>query len=126
MKYFIILFFLTCSICVNAQNGKIKKISPKKLERKIKKDIQLVDVRSEKEFDQNCVSKAININIEDSTFTKKIELLDKKKPVYVYCRSGKRSDKAAQKMKALGFSKIYDLKGGVLAWEENKNTKAKK
>ncbi len=123
MRNILILLLLASSITVNAQSGKIKKISTKKLERKMKKYIQLVDVRTAKEFSQNCVGSAINFNIEGAEFEQKIQSLDKSKPVYVYCRSGKRSDKAAQKMKALGFKKIYDLEGGVLAWEESKKTK---
>lgn len=101
-----------------------KDISVAKLERKLKKkNIQLVDVRTEKEFNESCVEKALNINIEQADFESKIQHLDKNKPVYVYCRSGKRSDKAAKKMETLGFKKIYDVKGGILAWDEHKKKK---
>ena len=44
---------------------------------------------------------------------------DKNKEIYVYCRSGKRSGKAAAKLKEQGFTKIYDLQGGILNWEKN-------
>lgn len=122
MKKFI--FFLIApllfSLVGNAQDVSVKKVSPSKLERKLKKDIQLVDVRTEKEFNEHHIEKAVNINIEDENFEKTIQALDKSKSVYLYCRSGKRSDKAAQKMALLGFTKIYDLKGGILAWDKKK------
>ena len=100
------------------KNSTPRKISSLKLERKLKKDIQLVDVRTEKEFNEQHIEQAININIEDVDFEKNIQALDKTKPVYLYCRSGKRSNKAAQKMSSMGFKKIYDLNGGILSWNE--------
>ena len=45
-------------------------------------------------------------------------VLDKEKPVYLYCRSGKRSASAAEKLKEAGFTEVYNLKGGILAWKE--------
>ena len=43
--------------------------------------------------------------------------LDPNIPVYVYCRSGKRSGKAANSMKGMGFLEVYNLEGGILAWQ---------
>lgn len=105
----------------NAQEqSSAKKISARKLERKLKKDIQLVDVRTEKEFREQHIGKAVNINIEDANFEKTVQSLDKSKPVYLYCRSGKRSSKAAKKLDSLGFQKIYDLEGGINSWNKKK------
>jgi rhodanese-related sulfurtransferase len=42
--------------------------------------------------------------------------LNKNKPVYVYCRSGARSQRAARKLVEMGFLKIYDLEGGYMSW----------
>ncbi|NND78860.1 MAG: rhodanese-like domain-containing protein, partial [Maribacter sp.] len=49
-------------------------------------------------------------------FKQAFEKLDKSKPVYLYCRSGSRSKKAAQKVLDMGFVKVYDLKGGYMRW----------
>ena len=46
-----------------------------------------------------------------------IRKLDKNEPIYLYCRSGKRSAKAAQILKEMGFKEIYDMEGGFLNWE---------
>ena len=44
------------------------------------------------------------------------EKLDMSKPVYIYCRSGARSRKAAHKLADMGFKEIYDLQGGYSKW----------
>src|SRR3989344_6167045 len=41
---------------------------------------------------------------------------DKNEPILVYCRSGRMSESAAQQLKDLGYKTIYDLKGGMRAW----------
>ena len=46
--------------------------------------------------------------------------LDKKTPIYLYCRSGNRSKKSADILIEMGFSEIYDLKGGFIEWNLNK------
>lgn len=77
-------------------------------------NVQLVDVRTPEEFSGGYIEGAININIYDKTFADKISKLDKSKPVYVYCRSGARSQFAAKQMQQLGFTSIIDLKGGYM------------
>ena len=62
---------------------------------------------------------ATNINFYGSDFTTKLNLIRKDVPIYVYCRSGGRSAKAVQKMKALGFDKVYNLLGIVRMKEVN-------
>jgi rhodanese-related sulfurtransferase len=43
--------------------------------------------------------------------------LNPSKPVYLYCRSGNRSGKAANLLAKMGFTEIYDLKGGYMSWK---------
>lgn len=80
-------------------------------------EFTLVDVRSPEEFTQGALPNAINISVNSIDFPFEISRLDKNQPVLIYCRSGGRSARAAIAMKALGFSKIYELEGGYLAWE---------
>lgn len=81
------------------------------------KKVQLVDVRTSREFKGGHIGKAINIDLfQGSSFKQAFEKLDKSKPVYLYCRSGSRSKKAAQKVLDMGFEMVYDLKGGYMAW----------
>ena len=44
---------------------------------------------------------------------------DKSTPIAVYCRSGSMSAVAAQQLKQMGYNAIYDLDGGMNAWQEN-------
>jgi rhodanese-related sulfurtransferase len=80
-------------------------------------NVQLVDVRTASEYRSGHIKKAINIDFFNSSkFTQGFEKLDKNKPVYLYCRSGARSQKAARKLAQMGFTEIYDLRGGYMRW----------
>jgi rhodanese-related sulfurtransferase len=81
-------------------------------------DVQLVDVRTPREFRGGHIARAVNIDyFQGADFNRAFDQLDRNKPVYLYCRSGNRSLKAAQKLVSMGFSEIYDLKGGILKWK---------
>ena len=62
---------------------------------------------------------AQNINFLGSTFTEDIKKLNKKDPIIIYCRSGKRSAKSIKKLLKAGFTEIYDLEGGILKWKKD-------
>lgn len=83
-----------------------------------KDNIQLIDVRTPKEYAEGHLKNAENINFYDDDFLQQMEKLDKEKPVYIYCRSGGRSGKAAKQLAEEGFTKIYDLDGGILKWNK--------
>ncbi|MEO9894039.1 rhodanese-like domain-containing protein [Aurantibacter sp.] len=81
------------------------------------KDVQLVDVRTASEYGGGHIKNANNIDFfNPSNFESSFNKFDKQKPIYLYCRSGARSRKAAKKLINLGFSKVYDLKGGYMQW----------
>ena len=85
----------------------------------IGKDVQLVDVRTPKEYEAGYIDDAINIDfMNQETFKQSFEKLDKNNPLYIYCRSGNRSQKSVPLLEALGFKEIYDLKGGYNAWSQ--------
>jgi len=79
--------------------------------------IQLIDVRTPKEFKLEHIENAENINFFDEDFFNQISKLNKNKPVYIYCRSGKRSGKSAAEFKKAGFTQIFNLEGGLLNWK---------
>ncbi|MFA7325532.1 MAG: thioredoxin [Candidatus Kapaibacterium sp.] len=80
---------------------------------------QLVDVRTPEEYNSGHIESSLNLNVYDSNFDKEISKLDKSKPVFLYCRSGGRSSSAASKLVDMGFTEIYDLQGGITAWNAN-------
>lgn len=79
----------------------------------------LVDIRTPEEFNNGHLENAVNINYFDSNFLEQLNKFDKSKAVFIYCRSGNRSAKASAKLKAAGFSKVVDLKGGIKSWQSN-------
>lgn len=76
----------------------------------------IIDVRTPMEYHEGHLKNAKLIDISEPTFEKQIEQLDKSKPYYVYCRSGGRSSNASQIMIQKGFTKVYNLQGGIMAW----------
>lgn len=112
-----ILALCTFLMLVACQSA-IKPIGTEELRAINKSGIQLIDVRTPEEFAEYHIEGAKNIDIFSEDFEEQIQQLDRNEPVYVYCRSGKRSNDAAQKMQKMGFQKIYDLQGGILEWEK--------
>lgn len=78
---------------------------------------QLIDVRTVEEFNEGHVQNAQNICVTDADFKENISKLDRNQPVYLYCRSGKRSANAGKILKEMGFKEIYDMEGGFLEWQ---------
>lgn len=100
------------------QGVKSQKLSPDSYEAKLSslKDKILIDVRTPDEYNAGHLTNATLINIYDDTFKTQISKLDKTKPVFVYCKAGTRSAKAADALLQLGFTQVYDLEGGFIAW----------
>lgn len=80
--------------------------------------IQLVDARTPQEYAEGHIEGAINIDVLAEDFTQSaLRILKKGESIAIYCRSGKRSSKAAELLVAAGFQgKIYNLTGGYLAY----------
>lgn len=78
--------------------------------------MQLLDVRTQEEFDEGHIARALLADVNDSTFVDRaVSLLDKQRPVAVYCRSGRRSARAASLLVEQGYT-VTNLNGGVMAW----------
>lgn len=80
---------------------------------------QILDVRTPEEWEDGTIKGAIKMNFYDGNFKNQLAKLDKTKPVYVYCKSGGRSGKAAKQMEKMGFTTVYNLIGGMGAWNED-------
>ncbi len=113
----VVLFFTACND--NSVAQEIHVLTPLEFHDVIanKNDVQLVDVRTPEEFEEGHLENAENIDVLETDFITKAEKLDLEKPIYIYCRSGKRSAKAALILKDVGFKEIYDMKGGYLHWQ---------
>lgn len=122
IRSFLTLFVAFTLYSCNAQNSEnIKTISSLEFATGISTSVQpqIIDVRTPSEYAIGHIKNAVNIDWLSDTFEPKTESLDKKKSVYVYCKSGNRSSKAVKKLEELGFTKILELKGGILEWTSN-------
>ena len=79
------------------------------------KDFMLIDVREEEEYDQANIGGEL---IPLATIRDAVQNIPKDRPVVVMCRSGKRSQTAILQLEPLGFSNLYNLDGGILAWKD--------
>ncbi|MCB9284842.1 MAG: rhodanese-like domain-containing protein [Lewinellaceae bacterium] len=77
----------------------------------------VLDVRTPAEVAEGTIQGAVNIDVKALDFQDKINALDKDKTYLVYCRSGRRSSAACQMMQNAGFKSLYNLQGGILAWQ---------
>jgi len=115
-------FLSSCQGLVNGQSSKeLMHINSKEISDIVKmKDALIIDVRTPGEINQGFISGTkIFADISSSDFDHSIQKLDTSRTYIVYCRSGARSRAAADKMLAMGFSHLYNLKGGILAYEGN-------
>lgn len=76
-----------------------------------------LDVRHPQEIARGHIANASMVNIAEPDFDKKVARMQKSKAIFVYCASGYRSAAAAKKLQALGFASVYNLIGGIGAWQ---------
>ena len=107
------LLLISCTAQTNTN------LSADEFEKAINKDsVQILDVRTQGEYTSGHIKNTLWANWNDKDeFTRRIAFVDKNKPVYVYCLAGGRSAAAAEKMRAMGFENVYELKGGINAWK---------
>ena len=80
-------------------------------------DSILLDVRTPAEFAAGHIEGAVNLDVESATFPQMLATLDPGKSYAVYCRSGNRSKTAMATMGQSGFTRMFDLTGGIGAWQ---------
>ena len=80
-------------------------------------DTMLLDVRTPSEFAAGHIAGAVNLDVESATFPEQVATLDPAKNYAVYCRSGSRSKAAMTAMGQAGFTHVFDLTGGIGAWQ---------
>lgn len=85
-----------------------------------RKNFVLLDVRTPEEFAKGNIAGSVNLPV-DQVQEKVVQTLpDKSKIMYVYCLSGSRSAQAVTDMIKLGYSQVYSMTSGLLAWRAKK------
>ncbi len=121
-KHLILFFILTIGITSckketqNSTSGSL--LSPSEFNTIIEneKEAVIIDVRTPEEFTKGHLEKAQNINWNNGDFEQKVSVYNKDTPLLVYCMSGGRSASATEKLRSLGYTKVYELDGGILSW----------
>lgn len=120
MKRFLIISFLFFASNIFAQNKDKYLLSINDFEAKLRENTgiaQLIDVRTPEEYMRGHLKRAINLNFNDDNFEDIVKTkLDKTRPVFVYCFSGRRSTDAAAFLRDLGYKEVYDMAGGFAKW----------
>jgi len=128
--YLFVAFILTVSVLfvgvlgqpVQARcRGVIKSISVEEAAQLIEdnnnnSDFVILDVRTPSEFESEALENAVNIDFYSEIFEEEIAKLNRDKHYLIYCRSGGRSSRVLELVKSLGFSKVYEMRGGINNW----------
>ncbi len=121
---FLMIFLSGCSISENnnkgeaSENNMYKTISQEEAKRIMDEEegYLILDVRTEEEYKEGHIPNAINIPNEIISENTTTILNDKEQIILVYCRSGRRSKEASEKLIKLGYNNIYDF-GGLNTWK---------
>lgn len=115
----ITLSFLFVLTGCNSTDKSYKTISVDEFSQLIaNENVQRLDVRKQDEFQEKHIPSSLHIDVLEDDFISLVNTtLDKKRPIALYCRSGKRSQKASEILTQAGFE-VYELEGGFFAWEK--------
>lgn len=117
--FFLILLISGTLTACDSFAQKSSNLSINEFEKGIKKPkVQVLDVRTAGEYETGHLKKAILANWNNQEeFVKKMQTLDKSKPVYTYCMVGGRSAAAAEWLRTKGYT-VYNMDGGITAWKK--------
>ena len=114
------LIFLMVALfsCGTGEAQKSVSLGPQEFEKQLATEGEriLLDVRTPGEFGERHLAGALNIDYNGADYNSRIGNLDKTQPVYVYCLSGGRSAAAAQTLTEIGFTKVFEMNGGISRW----------
>jgi len=79
-------------------------------------DFLILDVRTPGEFRRGFIEGAVLMDYYVPEFRERFAALDRGATIFVYCHSGSRSSDVLQMADRLGFARVFDLRGGIVAW----------
>jgi len=86
------------------------------------KTVIVLDVRTPEEYAIGHIEGALNINIAEADFSKRVSKLDRDKTYIIHCSANVkngRSAKSLEIMSSFGFDKLLNMEGGIIAWEQS-------
>lgn len=119
IKFFILMTGILHTLSGCASNG-IQLLAPIKFGELTETDskINVIDVRTPDEYAEGHLPGAVNIDALEETFVRNVEATyPSGSSLAIYCRSGRRSAEAAEKLEKANY-RVADLDGGIMAWEK--------
>jgi rhodanese-related sulfurtransferase len=106
-----------------ATKSEVRNVKPDEFEKLSKeKDAVILDVRTPKEYADGHIAGAVNVDWNSKDFAEKVGALDKSKTYLVHCAVGGRSARACEKLSKMEFPHLYNLEGGITAWQREGKT----
>ena len=115
---FVLFLLMAATSCQSQQSAQTLNASAFDKQLKASENPVVLAVRTEEEYGEGHLTGAMLIDYTTDSFEAAVAKLDKEATYFVYCLSGGRSGRAADYMRKNGFAHVYDLKGGVLAWQQ--------
>ena len=116
----LILAAIVAGASANGQEPpKIQPIPVEQAAAKIQAGAQVLDVRTKEEWDEGHLKDAKHVPLTMEGYADKAKaVLDSNRPVVVYCHSGNRSAAAVTRLRAGGFTAVFDMAGGITDWKK--------
>jgi rhodanese-related sulfurtransferase len=118
----VMVFLVLVAILIGGEFSRllsgVKEVEPANATRMINHDnAVLVDMRPEKDFSNGHIANALHVPSSDNLGEGKLTG-QKQSPIIVYCRSGQQSSHYCNRLKKQGYETVYNLKGGIQAWQQ--------
>jgi thioredoxin 1 len=119
MKQLLLILIIVLAVLhLNAQSVEVHQVNSAQFDKLIKdQGGVLLDVRTQSEFRNGHIANSGQLNYYTFNFKKKLLLLPKDQPIFLYCNTGYRSKKAAKYLADNNFEKVYNLEHGIMEWE---------
>ena len=113
----VVMMLSGCALTNSSPSASYTQITQEEAKEKMKKDDGhiIIDVRRQDEYDEGHIPGAVLIPNESITDKQPEELPKLDQIILVYCRSGRRSKEASQKLSDIGYTNVYEF-GGINTW----------
>ncbi len=117
MALFAIVVMLIVSE-IQQRLSRVKEVSPAEATRLLNhENATMIDMRTDKDYREGHIANAVNVPTGNADIPASLSK-HRERPVVVYCQRGQRSTALCNKLSKQGFESVYNLKGGVLAWQK--------
>lgn len=117
-KFFLLILLSTVLVGLYGQRLMYSNLTSIEFSQRIAEgNSTLLDVRTRSEFANGHIANAGQLNYYALDFRKKLLLLPKNQPVYIYCNTGWRSKRAAEVLAKHGYDQVYNLEKGIMDWD---------